>query len=52
MKKNTYFAAKLKHLNIKAPSNNVKIQSDENLTTQVYLIVTTKHMSLYINETK
>ena len=34
--KKTYFTAKLKHLNLKAPSNNVKIQSEEDLTTQVY----------------
>ena len=50
--KKTYFTAKLKHLNLKAPSNNVKIQSEENLSTQVYFFVTTKHTGLYINETK
>ena len=49
--KKTYFTAKLKHLILKAPSNNVKIQSEEDLTTQVYFFVTTKHMGLYISET-
>ena len=44
-----HFTAKLKHLNLKAPSNNVKIQSEENLSTQVYFFVTTKHTGLYIN---
>ena len=40
--KKTYFTAKLKHLSLKAPSNNVKLQSEENLTTQVYIFVTTQ----------
>ena len=34
--KKTYFTTKLKHLNLKAPSSNVKIQSEENLTTQAF----------------
>ena len=42
----------IQHLNLKAPSNNVKIQSNETLTTQIYFFVATKQMRFYINETK
>ena len=33
--KKNLFTAKIQHLNIKASSNNVKIQSEETLTTQI-----------------
>ena len=33
--KNKNFTAKTQYLNLKAPSNNVKMQSDETLTTQI-----------------
>ena len=34
--KNKNFTAKTQYLNLKAPSNNVKIQSDKTLTIQLY----------------
>ena len=48
----TFLSAKIQHLKLNAPSINVKIQSEETLTTQVLLFVTTKNMGLYINETR
>ena len=51
-KENTFFTAKFQHLNLKAPSINVKIQSEESLTTQTYFFVCRKQMGLYINETR
>ena len=33
---NKNFTAKTEYLNLKAPSNNVKVQSGKTLTTQVY----------------
>ena len=50
MKQTLY--GKTKTSKIKSPSNNDKIQSEENLTKQIYFFVTTKHMGLYINKTK
>ena len=51
-KKKTLFTAKIHHLNLKTPSNNVKIQSEKNLTTKIYFFVDTKEMRLYIKETR
>ena len=34
--KNKNFTAKTEYQNLKAPSNNVKMQSDKTLTTQIY----------------
>ena len=34
--KNKNFKAKTHYLNLKAPSNNVKMQSDKTLTTQTF----------------
>ena len=34
---NKIATAKTQYLNLKAPSNNVKLQSDETLTTQIYI---------------
>ena len=48
--KKNIFTAKIQHLNLKAFSNNVKIQSEETLTTQSYFLVTTQQMKLHINE--
>ena len=50
--KRTYSTAKIQNLNLKATSNNVKIQSEETLTTQTYFFVTTKKMRLYNNVTR
>ena len=38
-------------LNLKAPSNNVKTQSNKSLTTKIYLFLTTKQLGLFLNET-
>ena len=51
-KPKTFSTAKIRHLNLKAHSNNVEIQSDKILTTQINFFVTTKQMGLYINETR
>ena len=44
--------AKLQHLNVKAPSNNVKIQSDKTTAAQIYFFFTTEQIGLYIDETR
>ena len=36
--KNKKLTAKTEHLNLKAHSNNVKMQSDKTLTTQIYFL--------------
>ena len=41
--KNKNFTAKTDYLNLKAPSNNVKMQSDITLTTQTYFLLTIQH---------
>ena len=38
------FTAKTQYLNSKAPSNNVRLQSDKTLTTQTYFFLTTQQM--------
>ena len=35
IRKNNNFTAKIEYLNLKAHSNNVKMQSDKTLTTQI-----------------
>ena len=50
--KKTFFTAEIQHLNLKAPSNNVKTQREENLTPQIYFSVTRRRIGLYINETR
>ena len=42
--KNENFTAKTQYLKLKAPSNNVQLQSDKTLTTQIYFFLTTQHM--------
>ena len=49
--KNLNFTAKT-HLNLKSPSNNVKLQSDKTLTTQIYFSLTTHQMGFFLNETR
>ena len=39
--------AKIQQTNLKAPSNNVKTQSENALTTQIYFFVTTKQTGLH-----
>ena len=34
---NKNFTAKTQYLNLKAPSNNVKLQSDKTLTSHIYI---------------
>ena len=50
--KNKNFTAKTEYLNLKAPSNNVKKQSDKTLTTQVYFFLTIQQMESFLNETR
>ena len=49
--KNKNFTARTEYLNLKAPSNNVKMQSDKILTTQFYFFLTKKQMEIFLNET-
>ena len=50
--KNKNFKAKTQYLNLKAPSNNVKMQSDKTLTTQSYYFLTTQQMKIFNIETR
>ena len=43
------FTANTQYLNIKAPSNNVKMQSDKTLTTQSYFFLTIQQMRIFFN---
>ena len=44
------FTAKTEYLNLKAQSNNVKMQSDKTLTTQIYFLLTIHRMESFLNE--
>ena len=46
--KNKNFSAKTQYLNLKAPSNNVKLQSDKTLTKQIYFFLTTQQMGVFL----
>ena len=46
------FTAKAQHLNIKAPDNNVKMQSDKTLTTRIYFFPTIQQMEIFFKETR
>ena len=46
------FHGKNSYLSLKAPINNVKLQSDTTLTTQIYFLLTTQQMGLFLNETR
>ena len=50
--KNENFKAKTQYLNLKAPSNNVKMQSDKTLSTQNYYFLTIQQMKNFHNETR
>ena len=50
--KNKNFKAKTQYLNLKAPINNVKIQSDRTLTTQRYYFLTMQPIKTFHNETR
>ena len=49
--KSKNFTAKTAYLNLKAHSNNVKMQSDKTLTTQIYFLLTIQRMENFLNET-
>ena len=51
-KQKTIFTAKTQHVNLKAPINNIKTQSDKILTAQIYVFIINKQMGLYLNETR
>ena len=46
------FHGKAQYLKLKAPSNNVKMQSDKTLTTQAYFSLTLHPMEIFLNETR
>ena len=48
----TNFKAKSQYLSLKAPSNDVKMQSDKTLTTQTYFFLTIQQMENFIHETR
>ena len=50
--KNKNFKAKTQYLNLKAPSNNVKMQSHKTLTTQSYCFLTIQQMETFNNKTR
>ena len=52
IKKKHFLRAKTQYLNLKAPNNNVKVQSDKSLTKQIYVFLTTKQMGIFRNETR
>ena len=37
---------------LEAPSNNVKMQSDKTLTTQIKFLLTMQQMDVFLNETR
>ena len=49
---NKNFKAKTQYLNLKSPSNNVKMQSDKTITTQSYYFLTIQQMKTFHNETR
>ena len=44
--------AKTQYINLQAPSNNVKLQSDKTLTTHVYFFLNTHQIGFFLNETR
>ena len=49
--KNKNFTAKTEYQNLKAPSNNVKMQSDKPLTKQICFFLIIQQMEIFLNET-
>ena len=39
--------AKTRHLNLKAPINNLKMQSDKTITTQIYFFLAKQQMKIF-----
>ena len=50
--KDKSFTDETQYLNLKASSNNVKMQSDRTLTTQIYLLLTIQQVEIFLNETR
>ena len=48
---NKNFTSKTEYLNLKAHSNNVKVQSGKTLTIQVYIFLKIQQMENFLNET-
>ena len=46
------FHGKNSYLNLKAPINKVKLQWDKTLAIQIYFLLTTQQMGLFLNETR
>ena len=49
--KNKNFTAKTEYLNLKAHSNNVRLQSDKTLTTQIYFLLTIQRIESFLKKT-
>ena len=49
---NKNFKATTQYLNLEAPSNNVKMQSDKTLTTQSYYFLTIQQKKTFHNGTR
>ena len=50
--KNKNFTAKTEYQNLKAPSNNLKMQSDKTLIIQIYFLLTILQIEFFLNETR
>ena len=50
--KNKNFTAKTQYLNLKATSDNVNLQSNKTLTTQILFFLTTHQMGFSLNATR
>ena len=50
--KNKNFTTTTEYQNLKAPSNNFKMQSFKTLTTQIYFLLTIQQMGIFLNETR
>ena len=43
---------KTQYLNLNAPRNHAKLQTDKTLTTQIYFVHTKQQMKIFFNETR
>ena len=50
--KNKNFTAETQYLSLKAHSNNVKMQSNKTLTTEIKFFLTIQQMDIFLNETR
>ena len=50
--KNKNFKAKTQYLKLKAPSNNLKVHSENALTTQIHFFQTIQQLEIFLNATR